>query len=74
MGEDGNRGRWYAYQNFLREVVATRTKARWLAWTGYLVAAGAVPPRDVLSVGLTILSVLAELCRSEPPSVLQRVA
>jgi hypothetical protein len=35
MGEDGNRGRWYAYQNFLREVAATRTKARWLAWTGY---------------------------------------
>lgn len=23
-------------ENFLREVVATRTKARWLAWTGFV--------------------------------------
>jgi hypothetical protein len=39
-----------------------------------LVAAGAVPPRDVLPVGLTILSALARLCRSDSPSLLQRAA
>jgi hypothetical protein len=39
-----------------------------------LVAAGAVPPRDVLRVGLTLLSALAQLCRSDSPTILQRVA
>ena len=39
-----------------------------------LVAAGAVPPGDVLPVGLTILSALAQLCRSDSASILQRVA
>jgi hypothetical protein len=39
-----------------------------------LAAAEAVPPRDVLPVGLTILSALAQLCRSESPSVLLRAA
>jgi hypothetical protein len=39
-----------------------------------LAAAEAVPPSDVLPVGLTILSALAQLCRSESPSVLQRAA
>ena len=38
-----------------------------------LAAAGAVPPRDVLPVGLTILSALAQLCRSDSASLLQRV-
>jgi len=39
-----------------------------------LVAAGAVPPRDVLPAGLTILSALARLCRSDSASLLQRAA
>ena len=39
-----------------------------------LAAAGAVPPSDVLLVGLTILSALAQLCRSDSASVLQRTA
>jgi hypothetical protein len=39
-----------------------------------LVAAGAVPPADVLPVGLTVLSALAQLCRSDSASVLQRIA
>ncbi len=39
-----------------------------------LVHAGAVPPKDVLRVGLTLLSALAQLCRSDSPSILQRVA
>ena len=33
-----------------------------------------VPPRDILRVGLTILSVLAELCQSNSPSILRRAA
>jgi len=37
-----------------------------------LVRAGAVPPRDVLKVGLTLLSALAQLCRSDAASLLQR--
>jgi hypothetical protein len=36
--------------------------------------ARAVPPRDILRVGLTILSVLAELCRSDSASILRRAA
>ena len=36
--------------------------------------AGAVPPRDILRVGLTILSALAELCKSDSPSILRRAA
>jgi hypothetical protein len=39
-----------------------------------LPTADAVPPSDVLRVGLTILSALAQLCRSESPSVLQQAA
>jgi hypothetical protein len=39
-----------------------------------LVAAGAVPPGDVLRVGLTVLSALAGLCRSGSVSILQRAA
>lgn len=39
-----------------------------------LVAAGAVPPRDVLPAGLTLLSELAQLCQSDSPSLLQRPA
>jgi hypothetical protein len=39
-----------------------------------LATAGAVPPGDVLPVGLTILSALAELCRSDSASVLHRAA
>jgi hypothetical protein len=39
-----------------------------------LATAEAVPPSDVLPVGLTMLSALAQLCRSESPSVLQRAA
>jgi hypothetical protein len=39
-----------------------------------LATAGAVPPSDVLRVGLTMLSALAQLCRSESPSVLQQAA
>jgi len=37
-----------------------------------LVAAGEVSPRDVVRVGLTILSVLAELCKSGSASILRR--
>ncbi len=37
-----------------------------------LAADGAVPPAGVLPVGLAMLSVLAELCRSDSDSVLQR--
>jgi hypothetical protein len=36
-----------------------------------LVTAKAVPARDVLRAGLTILSVLTELCRSEAVSILR---
>jgi hypothetical protein len=36
--------------------------------------ARAVPPRDILRVGLTILSALAELCKSDSPSILRRAA
>lgn len=39
-----------------------------------LVRAGAVPPEDILPVGLTLLSVLAQLCRSDSASILQRAA
>jgi hypothetical protein len=39
-----------------------------------LATAEAVPASDVLRVGLTILSALAQLCRSESPSVLLRAA
>lgn len=39
-----------------------------------LVAAGAVSPRDVLETGLTVLSALAGLCKSDSASILQRVA
>ena len=39
-----------------------------------LATAGAVPPNEVLPVGLRILSALAQLCRSESPSVLQQAA
>jgi hypothetical protein len=37
-----------------------------------LVAAGAVPPGDVLRVGLTVLSVLARLCLSDSVSIRER--
>lgn len=39
-----------------------------------LVAAGAVPPSDVLPVGLTMLSALARLCQNGSASILQRTA
>jgi hypothetical protein len=39
-----------------------------------LVRAGAVKPADVLPVGLALLSALAQLCRSDSASLLQRVA
>jgi len=39
-----------------------------------LADARAVPPRDILRVGLTILSVLAGLCRSDSASILDRAA
>jgi hypothetical protein len=39
-----------------------------------LVRVGAIPSRDVLPVGLTLLSALANLCRSGSPSLLHRVA
>jgi len=39
-----------------------------------LVAVGAVPPSDVLPVGLAILSALAQLCRSGSASVFQLTA
>jgi hypothetical protein len=39
-----------------------------------LATAGAVPPADVLPVGLTILSALAQLCRSDSRSILQPAA
>jgi hypothetical protein len=39
-----------------------------------LVAVGAVPPGDILPVGLAILSALARLCRSGSASVLQPAA
>ena len=37
-----------------------------------LAVVGAVPPAGVLPVGLAVLSVLAEFCRSDSDSVLQR--
>ena len=44
-------------------------------WTlARIPAAGAVPPGDVLRVGLTVLSALAGLCRSGSISILQRAA
>jgi hypothetical protein len=39
-----------------------------------LVTAGAVPPEDILPVGLRLLSALAQLCRSDSASLLQRAA
>ena len=39
-----------------------------------LADARVVPPRDILRVGLTILSVLAELCQSNSASILRRAA
>jgi hypothetical protein len=39
-----------------------------------LVAAGAVLPADVLPVGLAVLAAIAQLCRSDSASVLQRAA
>jgi hypothetical protein len=39
-----------------------------------LVAAGAVPPAGVLPVGLSLLSALAQLCRSDSASLLERPA
>jgi hypothetical protein len=39
-----------------------------------LVTSGAVAPRDTIRVGLTILSVLAELGKSGSASILQRIA
>jgi hypothetical protein len=41
---------------------------------GDLAAAGAVPTELVLPVGLTMLSVLADFCRSDSASILQRTA
>ena len=39
-----------------------------------LIHAGAVPPADILPVGLRLLSALAQLCRSDSYSLLQRTA
>jgi hypothetical protein len=39
-----------------------------------LADARVVPPRDILRVGLTILSALAELCKSDSRSILRRAA
>jgi hypothetical protein len=39
-----------------------------------LTDAQVVPPRDILRVGLTILSALAELCKTDSPSILSRAA
>jgi hypothetical protein len=39
-----------------------------------LADAQAVPPRDILRVGLTMLSKLAQLCQSDSPSILRRAA
>jgi hypothetical protein len=39
-----------------------------------LADARVVPPRDILRVGLTILSALAALCKSDSPSILHRAA
>jgi hypothetical protein len=40
----------------------------------HLATAGAVSPSDVLPVGLTLLSALVQLCRSDSHSILQRAA
>jgi hypothetical protein len=39
-----------------------------------LADARVVPPRDILGVGLRILSELAELCKNDSPSILRRAA
>ncbi|MGH3180035.1 MAG: hypothetical protein ACRDPF_39955 [Streptosporangiaceae bacterium] len=39
-----------------------------------LIRAGVVKPRDILPVGLRLLSALAQLCRSNSPSLLQPAA
>jgi hypothetical protein len=39
-----------------------------------LTDARVVPPRDILRVGLTILSTLAEICKSDSASILRRAA
>ncbi len=39
-----------------------------------LADARVVPPRDMLRVGLTILSVLAGLCQTDSASILRRAA
>jgi hypothetical protein len=39
-----------------------------------LTAAWVVPPRDILRVGLTILSAIAELCKCDSASIIRRAA
>lgn len=58
-GDDDVLGRIKSYSGDALEALAT---------------AGAVPPGDVLPVGLTILSAFAQLCRSDSASVLPRAA
>jgi hypothetical protein len=41
---------------------------------GTLVRVGGVPPREVLRVGLAVLSALADLCRSDSVSILRPAA
>ena len=70
-------GRATPYVCELPDYVLKRMPPRAFAVGGALqefADARAVPPRDILRVGLTILSVLAELCRSDSPSILQRAA
>jgi hypothetical protein len=70
-------GRATPYLCELPDYVSKRTRHSPFAVGGALqefADARAVPPREILRVGLTILSVLAELCRSDSASILRRAA
>ncbi len=69
-------GRATPYLCKLPEHVLKRTRRTFSADSALLELAEsrAVPPGDILHVGLAILSVLAELCKSDSPSILRQAA
>jgi hypothetical protein len=69
-------GRAIPYVCELPDYVLQRMKHGFSAGGALLELADArvAPPRDILRAGLTILSVLAELCKTDSPSILSRAA
>jgi hypothetical protein len=69
-------GRVLPYLHKLPDYVLERMQ-RTFAVEGALLEftdADVVPPSDILRIGLTILSVLAEFCKTDSPSILSRAA